>query len=67
MKEVYRRLRINIEFTGVENKVLMFTSCSSNDGKSTVTYNLAKIMAENGSRVLYIDADMRNSDLAKRM
>ena len=67
MKEVYRRLRINIEFTGVENKVLMFTSCSSNDGKSTVTYNLAKMMAENGSRVLYIDADMRNSDLAKKM
>ena len=61
MKEIYRRLRTNLEFTGIENKVICLTSCMENDGKSSVSFNLAKILAENDKRVLFIDADMRNS------
>lgn len=34
MKEIYRRLRTNLEFTGIENKVICLTSCMENDGKS---------------------------------
>lgn len=60
MKEIYRRLRTNLEFTGIENKVICLTSCMENDGKSSVSFNLAKILAENDKRVLFIDADMRN-------
>ena len=63
MKEIYRRLRTNLEFTGIENKVICLTSCMENDGKSSVSFNLAKILAENDKRVLFIDADMRNSVL----
>ena len=37
-----------------------------NDGKSSVSFNLAKILAENDKRVLFIDADMRNSVLMNR-
>ena len=66
MKEIYRRLRTNLEFTGIENKVICLTSCMENDGKSSVSFNLAKILAENDKRVLIIDADMRNSVLTKR-
>ena len=66
MKEIYRRLRKNSEFTGIENKVICLTSCMENDGKSSVSFNLAKILAENDKRVLFIDADMRNSVLTKR-
>ena len=66
MKEIYRRLRTNLEFTGIENKVICLTSCMENDGKSSVSFNLAKILAENDKRVLFIDADMRNSVLTKR-
>ena len=65
MKEIYRRLRTNLEFTGIENKVICLTSCMENDGKSSVSFNLAKILAENDKRVLFIDADMRNSVLTK--
>ena len=32
-KEVYRTLRTNIEFTGVENRAIAITSCTPNDGK----------------------------------
>lgn len=67
MKDVYRRIRTNIEFTGVDNKVICVTSCGENDGKTSVSFNLAKSFAENGKRVLFIDADMRNSVLPARM
>ena len=30
MKEIYRRLRTNLEFTGIENKVICLTSCMEN-------------------------------------
>lgn len=67
IKDIYRRLRTNIEFTGIENKVIAVTSCESGDGKSTISYNLAKIFAENDKKVLFIDADMRNSYNYKRL
>ncbi len=65
-KELYRTLRTNIEFTGVENKVIAITSCSPNDGKSTISYNLAAAFAESGKHTLFIDADMRRSVFAQR-
>ena len=66
-KEVYRTLRTNLEFTGVENRVIAITSCTKDDGKSTVTYNLARALAQAGKNTLHIDADMRKSALAGRL
>ena len=40
MKEIYRRLRTNLEFTGIENKVICLTSCMENDGKSSVCHSI---------------------------
>ena len=39
--EAYKNLRTNIEFSGEENKVLVFTSCTPNEGKSTVSLSVA--------------------------
>lgn len=64
-KEVYRTLRTNIEFTGVENRVIAITSSMPNDGKSTVSYQLAAAFAENGKETLLIDGDLRKSVLNK--
>ena len=62
-REIYRTLRTNIEFTGIENRVIAVTSCAPNDGKSTVSYELAGAFAENGKKTLLIDADLRKSVL----
>jgi len=67
MKDVYRRVRTNIELTGLENRVICVTSCLKDDGKSTVTYELARSFADKSKSVLLVDADMRNSSLLSRL
>ena len=65
-KEAYKTLRTNIEFAGEDIKVISVTSCMPNEGKSSVTMNLALSLAEAGKKVLFIDADMRKSVLIGR-
>ena len=65
-KELYRTLRTNVEFTGIENKVIAVTSCMPDDGKTTVSFQLASAFAENGKKTVYIDADLRKSVFAQR-
>lgn len=66
-KEVFRTLRTNIQFSGVENRVIAITSCTPDDGKSTITFNLALALAEAGKKTLLLDADMRKSVLPTRL
>ena len=67
MKESLRTLRTNIQFCGDDMKVIMFTSSIPNEGKSTVTVNLARSLSESGKSVLVIDTDMRKSVLMGRL
>jgi capsular exopolysaccharide synthesis family protein len=59
--EAIRTLRTAIHFglAGNEAKVVVVTSPSAGDGKSTVASNLAIAMAQANQRVLLLDADMR--------
>ena len=66
MSESFKSLRTNILFCGSENKVIAFTSCTPNEGKSSVSLKMAISMAEAGKNVLFIDADLRKSVLAGR-
>lgn len=65
-KEAYKTLRANLEFTGEDVKVIAITSCTPNEGKSSISMNLAKAMAESGKKVILIDADLRKSVLVGR-
>ena len=65
-KEAFKTLRTNIEFSGENIRVICVTSCTPNEGKSTVTMGLAASLAEGGKRVLFVDADLRKSVLMGR-
>ena len=65
--EAYKALRTNIQFCGADKKVLAFTSCTPNEGKSNVTFHLAASLAESGKSVLLIDADLRKSVILGRV
>ncbi len=65
--EAYKSLRTNVQFSGSGVQVIDFTSCTPNEGKSSVAFNLAVSFAESGKRVIMIDADMRKSVLAGRL
>ena len=61
--EAYKTLRTNIQLCGSDMKVIMFTSSTPNEGKSSVSFNLAVSLAESGKRVIFVDADLRKSVL----
>lgn len=59
--EAYKMIRTNLLFalatTG--NRVVVFSSAEPSAGKSTLSANLAIVMAQTGARVVLVDADMR--------
>lgn len=58
--EAYRSLRTNLLFSQAgENRVILVTSSTVKEGKSTIAANLSVVVAQQGARVLLIDADMR--------
>jgi polysaccharide biosynthesis transport protein len=68
--EAYRSLRSALFFGATEGerpRVLLITSAVPNEGKSTISANLARTMALGGSRVVLVDADMRRGSLHQLM
>jgi capsular exopolysaccharide synthesis family protein len=65
--EAYRVLRTNILFSLKDPKLNTITVVSggAGEGKSTTIFNLATVFAQNGSRVLIVDSDLRRPSLHK--
>lgn len=61
--EAYKSLRTNIQFCGEDKKVIVLTSCTPDEGKSTVALQLAISLAEANRKVLIVDGDLRKSVL----
>lgn len=66
MEEVFRSVRTNIQFMLQENqKVVLFTSTSSGEGKSFTAGNLACSFAFMGKKVVIVELDIRKLGLNK--
>jgi len=61
ISETYRMLQANLKFLSSDKppKVIVVTSSVPQEGKSTLSANLAAAIAKPGRRVLLVDADMR--------
>ncbi|MCR5213836.1 MAG: CpsD/CapB family tyrosine-protein kinase [Eubacterium sp.] len=66
INESYKRIRTNISFSGENIKTIAFTSSMPNEGKTEVTFNIARSFAEDGKKVLFIDSDIRKSVVMSR-
>lgn len=65
-REALNSLRTNLMFCGENIKTIMFTSCNPDEGKSTVSFDLARSVADHNQKVLFIDCDMRKSVMVNR-
>lgn len=65
--EAFRHLRTNLQFLDAAKaiKVLVVTSTTEGEGKSSTAANLALTMAALGGKVLLIDADLRRPSLSR--
>ncbi len=67
--EGIRAVKVAIDLAGLtrKNQVIGVTSSLPNEGKSTVSTNLAQLIAHSGKRVVLIDCDLRNPSLTRRL
>jgi polysaccharide biosynthesis transport protein len=67
--EAVRSLKVAVDLNSIvrENRVLAVTSTLPNEGKSTLSTNLAQLMAHSGARVLLVDCDLRNPSLSRAL
>ena len=61
IEEAVNRLRVNISFLGSEVKKIMVISSMPDEGKSFVTMQLWRQMAEANVRSILLDMDLRKS------
>ncbi|BAC14856.1 CpsD/CapB family tyrosine-protein kinase [Oceanobacillus iheyensis] len=61
ISEQYRTIRTNLQFASVDSDLrsILLTSAGPSEGKSMTTANLAIVYAQQGKRVLLVDADLR--------
>jgi len=67
--EAHRSLRTTLQFSTPEGmpKVLLVTSTSVGEGKSTTALSLATHITQTGKTVLLIDCDLRKASLHKKL
>ena len=66
VSEAINQLRINLSFCGSDVKTIMITSSTPNEGKSFVTMQLWRMIAELGTPAVLIDCDFRKSEMRSK-
>lgn len=65
--EAFKELRTNLQFMKPDKppRIIVVTSCTPGDGKSTVAANIAQTLAESGEMVVLVDCDLRRPTVAR--
>ena len=66
VEEAVSRLRVNIRFCGKDTRKILVTSSVPNEGKSFITMQLWRMLAESGFPTVMVDLDLRKSVLKSR-
>lgn len=69
MAESYRALRTSLLLTslGAPPRTILITSALPREGKTTTSVNTAIVLAQKGTRVLLVDADLRRPSVHKAL
>lgn len=67
--DAFRMLRTNLRYFNVDRPIrsIVVTSAAPQDGKTTVSWNLALAEARADKRVLYLEADLRRPSLGTQL
>src|SRR5262249_54775082 len=67
LAESFRQLRTNLQYVDLDNaaKLIVVTSALPAEGKTTTSVNLAIALAQGGSRVALVEADLRRPKAAQ--
>ena len=66
VNEAINTLRGNIQLSGFDIKTICMTSSFKHEGKSSLSFRLAKSFAALGKETLFMDCDIRNSQTMSR-
>ncbi|MPQ44724.1 CpsD/CapB family tyrosine-protein kinase [Clostridium tarantellae] len=63
--ETYKSLRTNLQYLNleIESKTILVTSSDDGEGKTTVSSNLAMVLAEDKEKVILIDCNLREPNI----
>jgi succinoglycan biosynthesis transport protein ExoP len=66
--EAFRSMRTNITFASVDTPLrrILITSATPQDGKTTISTNLAVVLAQGERKAVLIDADLRRPQVHRR-
>lgn len=65
-QDMLHTIAANLQFTIRHKNVIAITSCGNRDGKTYLTMQLGRTLAEAGKRVVILDGDFRHSTLRKK-
>jgi polysaccharide biosynthesis transport protein len=69
MNQVLRSVKVAADLAGFisDTQVLGVTSSVKGEGKTTISYNLARLLARSGKRTILIDCDLKSPALSRQM
>ena len=66
VEEALNRLRVNVKFCGKNTRKILIDSSVPDEGKSFVSVQLWRMLAEAGLQTVLVDADLRKSVMKER-